>query len=238
MAAVDGSGGPHVFVADLDAPVLEHDDRHHLRRVLRLRDGDALTVSDARGRWRAARFGDELVLDGAIEVDLVPTPALTIGFALVKGERPELVVQKLTELGIDRIAPFVAARSVVRWDDERSTKHVDRLRRVAREAAMQCRRCRVPEILDVSTFADRLTDPGVALADRGGAPPSLAMTTVLIGPEGGWAPDEQAHAARSGAVRLAFGDHVLRAETAAFAVAAVLAAMRSGLITERRPGSC
>ncbi len=243
MGAVDGSGGPHVFVADLEAPVLADDDRHHLRRVLRLRDGDALTVSDGAGRWRPARFGDELVLDGAIEIDPLATPTLTIGFALVKGERPELVVQKLTELGIDRIAPFVAARSVVRWDDERSAKHVDRLRRVAREAAMQCRRCRVPEVLEVASFADLIAGDGahgdgIVLADRGGAAPARSMTTVLVGPEGGWSPEERSQAAEVGAGRVAFGDHVLRAETAALTVAAVLAAMRSGLIAERRPRSC
>ncbi len=81
-------------------------------------------------------------------------PALTVAFAPTKGERPEWVVQKLTELGIDRIVPLVSERSVVRWEGGRGQKAVERLRRVAREAAAQCRRVWLPEITDVVHFAD------------------------------------------------------------------------------------
>ena len=73
-----------------------------------------------------------------------PRPKLTIGFALIKGGRPELVVQKLTELGVDAIVPFTAEHSVARWDANRATRHIERLRRVAREAAMQSRQVRIP----------------------------------------------------------------------------------------------
>ena len=103
-----------VFVDDLDAPSLAGDDEHHLRRVLRVRDGEEITLADGSGRWRAATFGDPVRAASAIHVEPEPVPMITIAFALVKGDRPEFVVQKLTELGVDRIVPFVAARSVVR----------------------------------------------------------------------------------------------------------------------------
>jgi 16S rRNA (uracil1498-N3)-methyltransferase len=221
---------PRVFVADLEAPVLDDDDRHHLARVLRVRDGDPITASDGQGRWRPCRFA--AVLEPAGDIVTVDPPAvrLTIGFALVKGERPELVVQKLTELGMDRIVPFIAERSVVRWDPDRAAKQVVRLRRVAREAAMQSRRCFLPEVTELSTFAALVGHPGMAIADKGGAPPGIHLSGALIGPEGGWTADERAHAAVAGAPAIALGGQVLRAETAAFTAAALLGALRQGLV--------
>jgi 16S rRNA (uracil1498-N3)-methyltransferase len=228
----DGRGGPHVFVADLTAPEISDDDRHHLARVLRTRPGDAVTVSDGHGSWRPCRFGDVLEPVGEIVRTAPPTPSLAVGFALIKGGRPELVVQKLTELGIDRIVPFVAVRSVVRPDETRLDRQAERLGRVAREAAMQCRRTRLPEVAPLSTFVDLAAEPGVALAERDGRAPHLAARTVLVGPEGGWTDDER----RSVSQHIGFGPQVLRAETAALAVAAVLGAMRAGLVAPIAPG--
>jgi 16S rRNA (uracil1498-N3)-methyltransferase len=213
--------------------VLDADDRHHLERVLRIRPGDTVTVSDGAGSWRDCRFGPELVGDGEVQHVAAPQPALTIGFALVKGERPELIVQKLTELGIDRIVAFPAARSVVRWDAERALRHRQRLGRVAREAAMQSRRCWLPEIVVAPGFADVVAaspPEALALADRGGEAPVAATTTVLVGPEGGWTDEERAAAAR----RVGLGDHVLRVETAAIAAGVVLGALRSGRLKSAR----
>lgn len=215
-----------VFVDDLDAPVLRDDDRHHLERVLRVRPGDPLTVADGRGRWRTATFGPALTAIGEITEEPVPVPPITIGFALVKGDKPELVVQKLTELGIDRIVPFRAERSVVRWDDARAAKAVVRLRAVARAAAMQSHRPRLPVVTDVTDFRVLAAEPGAALADRDGEPPTLDRPVVLVGPEGGWAPEERAlpvpHVVLPG--------HVLRAETAAVTAGSVLAARRAGIL--------
>ncbi len=223
--------GPHAFVADLDHPALEPDDHHHLRRVLRVRDGDRLTVSDGAGRWRACRFGDALEPDGAIHAVAAAHPRLAVGFALVKGERPELVVQKLTELGIDRIVPFTASRSVVHWDAARAHKQLDRLRRVAREASMQSRRCHLPDVAPLGRFADLVVGPGVVRAEQHGAPLSTAVTMVLIGPEGGWSGEERAAVPAT----VGLGAHVLRAETAAFAAGTLLAALRGGLVAPIAP---
>jgi 16S rRNA (uracil1498-N3)-methyltransferase len=230
--ALGVDSGPHAFVTDLDRPALAAEDRHHLARVLRVREGDALTVADGAGRWRACRFGPELEVAGPIVVDPEPAPSVTIAFALVKGERPELIIQKLTELGVDRIVPFVARRSVVRPDTERQARQHERWARVAREAAMQSRRSRLPEIAPVTTFDDALALPGAVAADRFGRPPSLAHPTVLIGPEGGWADDERSRFTTT----VGLGTSVLRAETACFAAAAVLGALRAGLVAPAGPG--
>ncbi|MBA2496045.1 MAG: RsmE family RNA methyltransferase, partial [Acidimicrobiia bacterium] len=123
---------PLAFVADLEAPELTPGDRHHLERVRRLRPGDALTVGDGAGRWRGVAFGPTLEPTGEVVAAAASTPALTVAIALTKGERPEWAVQKLTEVGVDRIVAFRAARSVVRWDEAREAKHLARLRRVAR----------------------------------------------------------------------------------------------------------
>ncbi len=217
---------PLVFVEDLDAPQLDPDDRHHLDRVLRLRDGDAVTISDGRGRWRAARFGAQIAVESELHAEPAVMPPLTIAFALVKGGRPELDTQKLTELGIDRITPFVAERSVARWEPARAARHVERLRRIAREASMQSRRCTLPMVDDLSTFAAVAARPGAAMADRHGVPPDLERPVVLVGPEGGWSPVELTH----DLPRVVLGAHVLRAETAAITAGALLAGLRAGVV--------
>jgi 16S rRNA (uracil1498-N3)-methyltransferase len=156
-----------------------------------------------------------------------PDPPVTVAFALTKGERPELAVQKLTELGADVIVPFSAERSVVRWDDRRAAGNVERLRRVAREAAMQCRRAWLPDVEDLTDFAGVAAWPGAALADAGGAPPSLDRPTILVGPEGGWTDAER----ECGLPTVGLGRHVLRAETAAMAAATLLGALRARLVS-------
>jgi 16S rRNA (uracil1498-N3)-methyltransferase len=221
-----GDRGPHAFVDDLDAPVLSADDTHHLARVVRLREGDALTVSDGRGAWRACRFGTPLTIDGPVVDAPRPTDPVTVAFALVKGSRPELVVQKLTELGVDRIVAFEAERSVVRWDEERTARQLERLRRVAREAAMQSRRCVLPDIEVGTPFGDLVATPGAVLADRGGRPLRRGDRLVLVGPEGGWTEGE-----REGRSAVGVGPHILRAETAAIAVGTLLTALRAEAIS-------
>ncbi len=216
----DGSGGPHVFVSDLNDLLLDDHDRHHLERALRTRHGDPITVSDGNGGWRSCRFGHTVEPDG--EIVNVPTPAqpLTLGFALTKGAKPELVVQKATELGIDRIVPFVAGRSVVRWDDAKAAKQAERLARIVREAGMQSRRVWLPTVAPLAAFRD--FSPPAVIAHRGGAPLLPEHHTVLIGPEGGWTEAEQADL---GQVHLA--PTVLRAETAAIAAATLMVHARA-----------
>lgn len=218
--------GPLVFVDDLSAPVLADDDRHHLIRVLRVRPGAPVVVADGRGRWRTAVLGSDVEPTGPIVEAAAPAPPLTVAFALVKGGKPELIVQKLTELGIDRIVPFRGERSVVQWDDGKTVKATTRLRAVARAAAMQSHRPTLPTVDAVTDLAGAAAIPGAALTDRTGRPPTLQHPVLLVGPEGGWAPEERA----LGIPVVGLGAHVLRAETAAVTAGALLAALRAGLV--------
>lgn len=216
----------HVFVDDLDRLELSEEDEHHLRRVLRITPGERVTASDGRGRWRSCRLGpDGLEDEGVSGTDDPPRPRVTVAFALTKGDRPEWVVQKLTEAGVDTIVPFTAARSVVRWDDKKSVRNVERLRRVAREAAMQSRRTWLPTVSGVRSFAD-VAGEGAALAHPGGDPPSLDRARIVVGPEGGFSDEELA----CGLPVVGLGPTTLRAETAALAAGLVLCHLRAGLV--------
>ncbi|MGI9032395.1 MAG: RsmE family RNA methyltransferase [Acidimicrobiales bacterium] len=216
----------HLFVADLDTPEIESTDRHHLDRVLRLRPGDPVTICDGAGRWRWCRWAASPQRPepwGEVRSDPRPSPEVAVAFAPVKGDRPEWAVQKLTEVGVDRIVVFTAARSVVRWDGERSVRAVERLRRVAREAAMQSRRTWLPAIETPTTFAEVAARTGSALAEPGGKAPWWPAGPVLVGPEGGWAPEELAR----DLPRMALGAHVLRTETAVVAAGVLLTYLRA-----------
>lgn len=228
----------HVFVADLAAPafVVGEEDRHHLERVLRLRAGETVSASDGAGSWRLCTFvgGGTLEAAGEVEFEPVAGPTIGVGFALTKGDKPEWAVQKLTEVGVDVVVPFVAARSVVRWGEEQSARHAERFRRVAKEAAMQSRRVWLPDVRPVVSFAEAVSGDvaGVgeagrlALAQPGGEPVSLAHSWVFVGPEGGWAPEELA----LGLPNCSLGSSILRAETATVATGVLLCALRGGFV--------
>ena len=195
--------------------------------MLRLRAGDEVTVSDGAGGRLRCRFGPALEPVGEVERVARPSPEVTVAFAVVKGQRPEWAVQKLTEIGVDRIVPLLSARSVVRWPHGEASGHLTRLRRVAREAAMQSRRVWLPEVAGVTPFEDLVAEAGAALAHPGAGPPALGHPVVLVGPEGGW--DDAEVAAAPALVGL--GSSVLRTETAALVAGTLLCALRAGVVS-------
>jgi 16S rRNA (uracil1498-N3)-methyltransferase len=200
---------------------------HHLARVLRLSAGEAVTASDGAGRWRRCLFADGARLEAVGDVAVVarPTPPVAVAFALTKGERPEWTVQKLAEAGVDRIVPMTSARTVVRWEGEKASRQVARLRSVARAAAMQSRQVWLPVVEEVQPFAS-VAAPDAAVAQQGGDPPSLARPFILVGPEGGWDDAELA----LGLPVVTLGPTVLRSETAAMAAGVLLCGLRAGVI--------
>jgi 16S rRNA (uracil1498-N3)-methyltransferase len=224
---------PLLFVADLDRPRLDPDDLHHFDRVLRLKPGQLVTLGDGSGRWREARFGPEPDPVGPVAEVSPPGPAITVAFVPVKGDSPEGLVQKLTELGVDEIVPVLSARSVVRWDRNRAARQHERMNRVAREACLQCRRLTLPRVAHLTSlvaFLDQCQADGEVpvLADPSGTVLGPGPRIIVIGPEGGFDDDELALAP---AVRLP--GHILRAETAAVVAATVACGLRAGLLGPR-----
>ncbi|NBP18193.1 MAG: 16S rRNA (uracil(1498)-N(3))-methyltransferase, partial [Actinobacteria bacterium] len=163
-------------------------------------------------------------------------PRLAVAFVPVKGDRPEWAVQKLTEVGIDDIIVLAPTRrAVVRWGDAASpdeNKRMQKLTKVAREAAMQSRRVWLPLISGPASLAEVCARPGAAVADPTGEPlttdplatrsPSADTSLIIIGPEGGFDDDEISASTR----RVSLGDTILRAETATLVAATLLADLR------------
>jgi 16S rRNA (uracil1498-N3)-methyltransferase len=208
----------HVFVGSLDDPQLDGGDEHHLRRVLRVRESDTITVGDGAGGWAEARLTPAgIVVESDRHAEPAPGDSVVV-CAIPKGDRPEWIVQKLTEIGATEIGFMECERSVVRWDADRAARQLDRLRRVAREAAMQSRRVWLPRLLDPVDFGVAASIGRCALADPDGGRLGAEIDTVLVGPEGGFTPTEQGVVPN----RVTLSAHVLRVETAALAAALLL----------------
>jgi 16S rRNA (uracil1498-N3)-methyltransferase len=231
----------HVFVDKVDGDAdlsVDGDDGHHLQRVRRLRAGEAVTASDGQGRWRlctVAEVGEGRLRLAPIE-PVVHEPALSpsvvVAFAPAKGDQAGAVVHQLVELGVDAVMPITLHRSVVRRDGERGERARERLARVIREAAMQSRRSRIPELLAAVPLAEIARHPGLLVAGLTGAPahslpaPDGGEWLVVVGPEGGLDPEEVE--LLGGGTTLGVGPYVLRAVTAPVAVAAALVGSRAG----------
>ncbi len=211
-------------------------DGHHLQRARRLRIGEAVVVADGSGSWYSAEVtalgAGEITVDRRSEpaVEPVPVPRLTIAFAPARVDHGSDVVHQLVELGVDEIALLRTERSVVRWDGDRLPKQMARLRRVAREAAMQSHRATVPPVTGPFEPFQWSGRDGVVVADRAGTAPladlvgSHPAITVLVGPEGGFTDADLS--GLDDAPRFALGVHTLRAVTAPIAIAAALVAGR------------
>jgi 16S rRNA (uracil1498-N3)-methyltransferase len=217
----------HVFVQSLEIPNLSTDDQHHLLKVLRVKSTDQITVSDGVGSWITATISKDGEVRATSELFVVEPPkwSLCIAFAPVKGEKPELIVQKLTELGIDEIIPLApTARSVVRWDVAKAEKQTGRLQRVANEASMQSRRVWLPVVHPVTQLADLVLRTEVSFAEPGGVEVAAVHRTIVVGPEGGFTPEEL----DKSVTRVSLGESVLRAETAAIVAGALMTRCRRG----------
>lgn len=198
---------------------IDDDTEHHLRRVLRLRDGEQVSVTDGAGRWLVATvaLGSSLRLERVGDIGIEPAPQhpFTVATAMPKGDRLDWLIQKATELGADRVALLHAERSVVRWKPERVDTQLARLQRISDEACRQSRRVWRVEIsapVEASTVVGEF-----AIAEPGGRRLRPADRQVAIGPEGGWTPAEVA----SGRDVVSLGSTILRTETAVAAVCAL-----------------
>jgi 16S rRNA (uracil1498-N3)-methyltransferase len=203
-------------VDDVDVPVLAKDDDHHLRRVLRANEGEEVVVTNGAGTWALARVAAH-GLERASDVHTDPVlPATAIYLTPLKGDRSEWAVAKASELGIARVVPLIAERMVVKFKGETRTKILSRWRRVADEASAQSRRTYDVVFDEPVKVAD--VPASVAVADFGGSGAWGGLTSVAVGPEGGWASDEWDQGRR----RVGLGPTVLRAETAGVIASSLL----------------
>lgn len=231
---------PSAFNFETQTVTLTADEARHLRDVLRLKTGDEVYVFDGAGREfrctvvNSKRDWAELKIDSEVEPAKPESQLqLKLCVALLKGEKFDLVVQKATELGVSAIVPIITRYADIHLRDESdANKRVARWQRIALEAAKQSGRALVPNVNEPASFDSVLAGTkdaelclmfsergGSGLSESGSAPKSV---TVLVGSEGGWA-DEEIERARAQNVRVVtLGGRILRAETAAIAVTALL----------------
>ncbi|MFF4826302.1 16S rRNA (uracil(1498)-N(3))-methyltransferase [Streptomyces sp. NPDC001312] len=220
--------------------VLEGPEGRHAVSVKRLRPGEDVVLTDGRGRWiegvvKAAEGKDRLVVsDLASLVEEPPeSPRITVVQALPKGDRGELAVETMTEVGVDAIVPWAASRCITQWKGDRGLKALGKWRATAREAGKQSRRVRFPEVADAATtkqvaallaeadFAAVLHESGeqrLATVEL----PAQGDIVLVVGPEGGVSPEELAQFQDAGAKAYVLGPTVLRTSTAGTAAAALL----------------
>jgi 16S rRNA (uracil1498-N3)-methyltransferase len=217
---------------------LSGDEARHAVQVARVRVGERIAIGDGRGtivRGSVVEAAPGLVAVEVDEVvhDEVPAPALVLVQALAKGDRDEMAVQAATELGVDRIVPWAAARSVSRWQGPKAEKGRLRWAAIAREASKQSIRSRVPQVEPVTGtagLAALLAGARVLVlepsATRGLAELELDRRdlALVVGPEGGIAPEEIARLEAAGAEPVRLGPGVLRTSTAGPAAIAALSA--------------
>lgn len=232
---------PPLFLLDPlpagDSFVLAGEEGRHAARVRRLGLGEAVRVADGHGTVLdclvVGVHADALRLAVQIRrTEPDPDPRLVVVQALPKGDRGELAVEMLTELGVDEVVPWAAGRSITQWRDARGVKALHRWRRTAREAAKQSRRARVPVVTELASSAQvagRLAAAvGLVLHEAataslaGAAIPDAGEIVLVAGPEGGINDEELAAFGEAGARPVRLGDPVLRTSTAGVAALAVV----------------
>ena len=216
---------------------LRGDQARHLSRVLRAEPGQQYEISDSRSAYLAeileARV-DRVVFRVLEALDSPEMPVqITLLAGLIKFDRFEWMIEKTTELGVDRILPVETARSE-KGLFKASEKRVERWARIAREASQQARRLRAPEILPAAGLETALAEPADChyVLEEASAPPLLQQlpaarhrgvrVAMLVGPEGGWTDAERRLTATAGWRPVSLGPQVVRAETAAAAAVAVV----------------
>lgn len=217
---------------------VEGDEAHHAVAVRRLRVGESVVLTDGAGTsviGAVTSTGKRAfaVLVSSVEQTPEPAPAVVVVQALPKGDRGELAVEVLTEIGVGRIVPWAASRSVAVWKGDRADKALARWRATAREAAKQSRRSWLPEVTPLASTDDVVAlvadaTLAVVLHEAANAPlaavevPESGHLVVVVGPEGGLSDDEVAAFTAAGAVGVRLGAEVLRTSTAGVAAVAAL----------------
>jgi 16S rRNA (uracil1498-N3)-methyltransferase len=242
MESLIPAAGPPVFLVPPGGltpgvVTLAGPEGHHAAAVRRLRPGERADVSDGAGTLAECVVTgvgkDSVTLDiRAVHTVPPPRPRLVVAQALAKGDRGELAVELMTEVGVDTVIPWAAERSITRWQAERGAKALAKWRATAREAAKQSRRAWLPEVADLATTAAlaKRASTAYAIVLEADAPPKLhelplpegEEILLFVGPEGGISPAERAALRDAGAIEARLGPTVLRTSTAGAIGAAML----------------
>jgi 16S rRNA (uracil1498-N3)-methyltransferase len=217
---------------------VEGDEAHHAVAVRRLRVGESVVLTDGLGtsvRGEVSSTGRRVfdVTISAVSSSAAPSPSVVVVQALPKGDRGELAVEMLTEVGVSSIVPWAASRCVTTWRGERAAKSLARWRSTAREAAKQARRSWFPVVEELASTSDvaallSSVDLAVVLHEAASVPltsrsvPETGLVVVVVGPEGGLTDEEVAAFADAGAQPVRLGTEVLRTSTACVAAVSAL----------------
>lgn len=218
--------------------VIAGDDQHHITRVMRMKKGDQLFCINAEGQsafCEIEEITDEQVIANVVkwEEGSRELPVhVSIASGLPKGDKLEWIIQKGTELGAHEFIPFIAARSVVKWDDKKASKKVERYERIAKEAAEQSYRNLIPAVRSPLRFKDLLQQQDafnyklIAYEEEGKHGEASVLSKTLhqmkpgesllfvFGPEGGLTPEEIELLVANGFKTCGLGPRILRTETA------------------------
>jgi 16S rRNA (uracil1498-N3)-methyltransferase len=220
---------------------IEGDEVKHIRKVLRLKAGDEILVFDGSGKEFEGTIVEEgrssvmVKVQGIFSSKGDSSLEVTLAQSLLKGEKMDYLIQKATELGVKEIIPFFSSRSVPLLEKSRRPNRHHRWEKIAAEASKQCGRGVVPKIESLQDYSGMLRAAStdhlrLILWERGG----IKLKEVLersgektniffvIGPEGGFSPDEVDKAKRAGFVAVTLGKRILRAETASLCLLSIL----------------
>ncbi|TWT09088.1 16S rRNA (uracil(1498)-N(3))-methyltransferase [Planomicrobium sp. CPCC 101079] len=223
-------------VPDNKIVTITGDDAKHIAKVMRQTAGDRIivVVEDTAflAEIRSTEFDVSVELKSALETNSEMPKQVTIACGLPKGDKLELITQKSTELGMYALLPYVAERSIVKWDSAKNGKKIARLQKIAKEAAEQSHRTRIPDIHNVHTFKQLMEaiqsyDAVVVAYEeeaRSGSPTRFAdilkslydkdSILLVFGPEGGVSENEVSRLKEAGALFTSLGPRILRTETA------------------------
>lgn len=216
---------------------LEPEDEHHLLHVMRMRQGDEIEVV-ANGVLYLCNIGSTNPLTiyavHEIETDVELNVDVTLLFALTKGDRTDLVVQKATELGVKKVALIQSERTVVRYEEKDIAKKCARYQKIMKEASEQSHRLVVPKMMGIFNLKklpkEVFSDLNYVGYEKDASDVSGMFAnfdkkksiTILIGPEGGFSENEIESLTKQGFIRTSLGKRILRAETAAIYALSVI----------------
>jgi len=225
----------------LEAFIDDRGEMSHIRRVLRLKVGEAVVLFDGEGKEYCAAISQmasdkiSFILSSAGSILTTESPLkIILGVGLLKAAKFDWLVQKTTELGVSEIIPIVSEHVVPLWPGEKNRSRQLRWEKIVSESAKQCGRAKVPRIHSLCSFEDALDkefekthrlflwekEATGSLEDVCGEPPTCVY--VLVGPEGGFSEQEALRARQAGFRPIRLGPRILRAETAGVAVVSLL----------------